>query len=79
MHGGDAAVDAQSVRDEPRHIFRNDNSLAQRTLGKLPNRANHSGISFWRGNDLQQVHVTRRIEKVRAQKPATEFFGAAFE
>ena len=78
-HGADHTVHAESVRDESRHILRDDDAFAECAFGKLPHRADHCRIGVIGRNDFQQMHVARRIEEVRAKEPATELLAPSFE
>jgi hypothetical protein len=78
-HGADHTVHAKPIGHEARHILRDHDALAQRALGELARGSDHRRIRFRCRDDLEQVHVPRRIEEVRAEEAATEFFAAPFQ
>ena len=71
-HGGHHAVHAEAVGDEAGYVLRDHDSLAERALRKLAHDPDHHGIRLRRRNDLEQMHVARRIEEVRAEEAAPE-------
>ena len=78
-HRADHAIHAQTIGDKAGHVFGDHDPLAQRTLGELARGSDHRRVRVRSRNDLEQVHVARRIEEVGAEKAATEFFAATFE
>ena len=61
-----------AVGDEVRSVARVDNRLAEAAVGELGYRRDGCRVALGRGDDLQQAHVARRIEEVRAEPAAAE-------
>ena len=59
---------AQTIGDEIGGIFAQHNALAQAILTKTTDQLHHLGQRFGGRDDLQQLQVARRVEKVSAQE-----------
>ena len=44
----------------------------------MRNEVDQRAVGFWRGNEFEQAHVARRVEKVRAEPGAAEIVGESF-
>ena len=77
--GDDHAVHAQSVGDEARDILGDDNAFAEDAFLEVAHGVEDVRCRFGRRDDLEEVHVARRIEVVRAAELLAEPFGASLE
>src|SRR5262249_33127211 len=69
---------ADAVGDETGRVFRVNDALAQRPVAEIGDEVRDLGVSFRRGDDFEQMQIARRVEEVRAQKPAAEVVGTPF-
>ena len=60
-------VDAEAIGDEVRRVVRVDNGFAQAAVSEVGDGGDRGGVGLRRGNNLEQPHVTRRIEKMRPE------------
>ena len=60
--------DADAIGDEVGRVVREDHLLAERAVGERGEGSNQRGIGVGGGDDLEQAHVARRIEEVRAKE-----------
>ena len=74
-HGLGHDVDANAIGDEVRGVAGIDDRLAQATIGKIGDGGNGRRIGLRGGDDLEQPHVARRVEKVGAEPGAAELGG----
>src|SRR5262249_17921884 len=63
---------ANAVSDEVGRVLGVDNSLAHAHITEMRNGLDCGGIGFRGGNDLQQAHVTRRVEEMGAEPVPAE-------
>ncbi|MPM82097.1 hypothetical protein SDC9_129155 [bioreactor metagenome] len=72
VHDGENGENTDAVGDEIRGIERTDHALAQ--TGGQPGfqRIQRRRIGLLGGNDLDQMHVTRRVEEVDAAEARTD-------
>ena len=68
--GGNKRPD--SIGDEVRSVFGDHHPLAQDRLTEISDGINHVRQGVRGGNQLQQLHVARRVEKVRSQPVTAE-------
>ena len=68
-----------AVRDEVRRIVRVDDRLAQAQVAEVLDRSHIGRISVRRRDDLEQPHIARRIEEVRAEPVAAQLHRHAFD
>jgi hypothetical protein len=61
-------VDADARGDKARAVFRQHDALAQQPLGEGREAHGEVGVGVFGGDEFQQAHDARGIEKVRAQK-----------
>ena len=66
---------ATGIEDDVDHLDAGD---IRSRLAKLRERFDQVGIGLWSGNQLQQSHVTRRIEKMRSEPRLAEIVRKAF-
>ena len=66
---------ADAVGDEIGRILGAHHALAQRAVAEIGERVEHFGPRGRAGNQLDQLHVTRRIEEMRAGPMLLEFGG----
>ncbi len=72
-HDVDHAEAADAVGDEVRRVLGVDDAFAQPHARRSAAMAcNRRGVGLRRGNDLQQAHVARRVEEVRAEPVPAE-------
>src|SRR5581483_2407981 len=69
---------ANAIGDEVGRVLRMDDALAQSNVAEVFDGRHRLAVRFRRGDDFQQAHVTRRIEKVRAEPVAAEIVGESF-
>ena len=65
---------ADAVGDEIGGVFARDYALAEVQIAEVRHPVGYFGSGAGPANHLHQVQVARRIEKVRAQKVAAQFF-----
>ena len=66
---------ADAIADEVGSIFRPHHALAELRVAKMRDGVDQCGVGVWRGDQFQQTHIARRIEKVRAEPRAPEVGG----
>src|SRR5208283_2156664 len=69
---------SDAVADEVWRVLGVNDSLAEVDRAELRDRLNGRWITLWRGDNLQQVHVARRVEEVGAKPVVPEVFAEAF-
>src|SRR5262249_25922589 len=69
---GRAGDGTKSVADKVRRVLTNNHSFPQTTLAKLSDEPGDLRVGVRGGNYFQQLHVARRVEKVRPQKVRLE-------
>src|SRR6185312_12901064 len=67
-----AGIGPNPVGNEIWRVLGSNNSLAHAHVAKMRNSLDGCTIGFRRGNDLQQAHVARGIEEVRAKPVPAE-------
>ena len=65
---------ADPIGDEVGHIVGCHHGLAQLQIGEFAHGGKRVGIGLGRGDELEETHVARGIEKVRAE-PALAHIG----
>ena len=70
-------IDADPVADKVRRVLGDDDALAQVHARKRRDAPEHVRVGVGRRDDLEQLEVARRVEKVRAQKARLEVVAAA--
>ena len=70
---------SNAIGDEVRRVFGMDHALAQVEIAEVRDGLHRGGIGVGRGDQLQQAHVARRIEEVRAEPEAAKVIGKAFD
>ena len=78
-HRGHHAVHAEPVRDEAGHVLRDDDALAEHHFAETARCVERVRRGVRRGNELEQVHVPRRIEKMHAEEMLLEGSTTAFD
>jgi hypothetical protein len=68
-----------AVGDEVGRVLGMDHALAQVQIAEVRDGLHRRRIGVGRGNELQQAHVARRIEEVRAEPVAAEVIREAFD
>jgi hypothetical protein len=67
------------IADEVGSIFRQHDALAELRVAEVSDSGfDQRGVCVGGGDQLQQAHVARRIEKMRAEPGPAEIFGKAF-
>jgi hypothetical protein len=69
--------DADAVADEVRGVAADDHALAEHAIGEVDELGDHRGIAVRGRDDLEQVHVARRVEEVHAAEATTRGLGQA--
>ena len=72
-HRREHAGDADAVGDEVGRVLGAHDVLAQRRGDEPLQRVEHVGARLWRGDQLHQRHVARRVEEVDAAKARPQF------
>jgi len=70
---------ADAVRDEVWRVVSMDDRLAQAQVAEVFDRCHIGGIGIRCRDDLEQPHVARRVEEVRAEPVASQLHGHAFD
>ncbi len=77
--GGGNNLYTDAIRDEIRRIVGADDLFAEDTVGKGRESCKKSRVGFAGWDDLDEPHVTRRIEKMRPEESfpcfGREYFG----
>jgi hypothetical protein len=68
LHGLNHALDPDAVAHEVGGVLGPDDALAENAFAEIRHEAEDFLIGFLSGNDLQQVHVAHRVEKVGPRK-----------
>jgi hypothetical protein len=74
LDGGQHAGDAHAVGDEVGRVLGAHHALAQRRGDKTLELVQHRRPGGRRGDQLDQLHVARRVEEVDAAKTRAQFF-----
>ena len=74
MHDRQHGENTDAVGDKVGGIFGADDSFAQIGDQKCFQRVEYAGIAFLARNQLDQMHITRRIKKMDAAIPVTQLF-----
>ena len=75
----DHAVHSEPIGDEAGHVLGEDDALAKDALLKVAHAREHLGERLIRGDELEQVHVARRIEVVRAEEALAELLRSTLQ
>src|SRR5215207_2636647 len=78
IHRKGTHSEEDTITDKVRCILTQHNSFAQTIFTKQGNKFNHFLCSILRENDLQQLQITRRIEKMCSKKMLPEFLRTTF-
>ena len=76
-HRHQRAEGADAIRDEVRAILRHDYAFAQTFVKKAEHRARDFRFRPFGANQFDQMHVTRRIEKMHAEKVGAKILRAS--
>ena len=76
-HRHQRAEGADAIRDEVRAILRHDYAFAQTFVKKAEHRARDFRFRPFGANQFNQMHVTRRIEKMHAEKVGAKILRAS--
>ncbi|VTR68538.1 hypothetical protein DESC_710035 [Desulfosarcina cetonica] len=68
LHGLDHALNADAVTDEIGRVLGPDNPLAQDALAEIGHEGQDLGQGLRTGDDLQEFHVTDRVEEMGAEE-----------
>ena len=79
LEGREHPKDAQPIGHEARHVLAEHDALAERALGELAHCPQRLLRRECRRDELEQVHVARRIEEVRAEELPLERVAAPLE
>ncbi len=77
--GDDHPVHAEPVGDEAGHVLGEDDALAEDAFLEVADGLQHLVVRLGRGDQLEEVHIPRRIEIVRAEEAFAEAWAAALE
>ncbi len=69
---------ADAVADEIWRVFGDDDAFTQHDIAKARDGFYNFRQRLARGDDLQQLHVPRRVEEVRSQPVTPEIFAESF-
>ncbi len=69
VHGVGHVEDADAVGDEVGHVLADDDALAEHVLAEAAHVLDHFLLRLLAGDDLDELHVPRRVEEVDAQEP----------
>ena len=69
---------ADAIRDEIGSVFRTHNAFSQHHFGEPLKFGKRLRIGLRRCNDFEQLHISRRIEEVRAKPVAPEIITVIF-
>ena len=77
-HGVHYRKCTNTIGDEIWRVFGNDNAFAQPHVSEPRDRVEQRAVSFRCRNNLQQPHISRWIEKMRAKPRPLEIIGKSF-
>src|SRR5699024_7558577 len=69
---------ANAVSNKVGCVFATNHAFTQRFFTEAGHKIRYFGGSIFRGNHLQQLHITRRVKEVRSQKMAAKLIQAFF-
>ena len=72
------AESADAIRNKVRPILRDNNSLAESFIEKAKHRTGDFRLGPFGPNQLDQMHVSRRIEEVHAEEVRPKIFRPSF-
>ncbi len=72
VHGVGHVVDADAVGDEVRDVLADDDALAEHVLAEAGHVLDDLLLRLLAGDDLDELHVPRRVEEVDPQEPLLE-------